>query len=154
MTGTRKRRSRPRTYAQVTYEQRAAGRLDDVSAAGRELYHLLAYLLDRYGTDTYVGRQVDVAAMLRCSDETIAKGQRVLRRAGLLEVEAVHGEKGYRDRSRYSLPQMPVEVRWRPGDDDLPGQTSGQATDGLPGRITYQDKSPTRKIVRVHQLMQ
>jgi hypothetical protein len=57
-------------------------------------------------------RHDELATMLDCDARTIRRGVESLDAAGLLVAEPVHGRRGYRDKSRVSLPDMPVAARW------------------------------------------
>jgi hypothetical protein len=138
-----RRHGRSTTYVQESYRLREVGKLRDLTPAAREAFHYFAHLLDRFARDDVVKRQEELAAELGYTVAAIEKALRALRRAGLVEAEAVHGSKGYRDRTRFALLGMPEAARWYPstGTPDearLPGQPSGQ------------ENEPTRTTVRAY----
>jgi biotin operon repressor len=61
-------------------------------------------------------RQDELAEQLQLSGSAVEKALRALRRSGHVHAEAVHGPNGYRNKSRLTLPTMPEEARWTPGE--------------------------------------
>jgi hypothetical protein len=125
--GRRTRRRRSTTYVREAYRQRKAGALKGLSNAALDVFHLVAHLLDRFARDEVVFRQSELADELCCSERTVRRGVEALTDAGLLAAAPVHGAKGYRDKTRFTLPAMPDSARFEPTGQNCPvGRPTGQ----------------------------